>query len=968
MSASARAVLKIIGTFLLFTGLLYLALLYGLSSDKARTWVTTKLSEATGADVRMAALRWLPPMTLTADGFEISKPGDFLLQSRRLTATITPLDLFSKTLHRLTFDKPLLQLEGQGLLRPPDTSSGQIALRYLNVRDGTVVLKKEGSVLFELPNVDLNAQNLNLGGHAGLRLQADVPQLDGSMELSLAGKLSDLEAEVVIRSKKSSRSSATQKSPSPTSSIMHLRARIHPLEQSATEVKIEGQFQNLGIGRAELNGTLDGRAVVDRDFTTADFTGQLMLDRLPRVLAPAALKLPSGALIASFAGRFGFAEKRLTLKLQRLVSPIGNGAGEGEIIFVSQPEIPKASLTWRDAPLEFLQALLPAPWNRWAYTGRAQLAGEFSGAWNALHINGVARGDQIKVRSENLKAAHVKFTVPFMWDSTSLHIREATFDLRELEHTTNNHWQIAATRVQASASSEQNPDAPLKIHGRFEAVSARFHSPDNAAIGENLAIGGAYELSSPADRDSVGVVGNISVTSGELLWGKFFGDLRQRKPGLDFTAEYFIKPDRLECQRCNIKLIDIGAVELRGSIDRLSTVPELRLEARSTNFSPGKFFDFFLRDTYNRQYPLLDQLAVRGTAAFQTKLIGTVGKLVAEGELALKTAEIRVNSWDWQVGPLALDLPFQIQLSEPKVISRGRPRGGTLVLERARFGSQSLGPIRTTLSLENNQLRFHEPIHLALFGGDISLAALTWPDVIQHPKQLSFSLDCKRVALEPLTQALDWPRFGGTLTGSIPEVRSISDTLNTNGEIQAELFGGRVRMNKLEVENPFSSIASIKLDAVLAGIQLEQLSQTFAFGRISGILEGKIDDLVVTAGQPAQFRADLHSVDRGAEQRISVEALNKITVLSSGQNAGALYSGLAGFFDSFRYSKLGFRAVLVNDQLTLRGVETRGAEEYLVVGSFLPPTVNIVSHTQNIAFSELLRRLQRIKSNQPEVK
>ena len=134
-------------------------------------------------------------------------------------------------------------------------------------------------------------------------------------------------------------------------------------------------------------------------------------------------------------------------------------------------------------------------------------------------------------------------------------------------------------------------------------------------------------------------------------------------------------------------------------------------------------------------------------------------------------------------------------------------------------------------------------------------------------------------------------------------------------------------------------------------------------------MQGTIDDLVLTDGQPSQLRADLHSVERsGVDQRISVEALNQITVLSSGQEAGALYSGLAGFFDSFRYSKLGFKATLKNDRLTLRGVESEGDKEYLVVGSWLPPTVNIVSHTQSIAFSELLRRLERIKSDKPEVK
>jgi hypothetical protein len=118
----------------------------------------------------------------------------------------------------------------------------------------------------------------------------------------------------------------------------------------------------------------------------------------------------------------------------------------------------------------------------------------------------------------------------------------------------------------------------------------------------------------------------------------------------------------------------------------------------------------------------------------------------------------------------------------------------------------------------------------------------------------------------------------------------------------------------------------------------------------------------MTAGQPSEFRADVHSVEkRGVSQRISVESLNKITVLSSGNDASALYGGIASFFDSFRYSKLGFKATLKNDKLTLRGVESRQQGEYLVVGTLIPPTVNVVSHTQVIAFSELARRLERIQ-------
>jgi hypothetical protein len=157
------------------------------------------------------------------------------------------------------------------------------------------------------------------------------------------------------------------------------------------------------------------------------------------------------------------------------------------------------------------------------------------------------------------------------------------------------------------------------------------------------------------------------------------------------------------------------------------------------------------------------------------------------------------------------------------------------------------------------------------------------------------------------------------------------------------------------------------MDATLEELNLEQASETFEFGRISGVLAGAIQDLVFTQGQPAGFKADLQTVDRpGVSQWISVEALDKITVLSSGNEAGSVYGGLAAVFDFFRYSKLGFKATLKNDKLILRGVESKDGKEYLVVGTFLPPTVNIISHTQEIGFSELLRRLERIqKSGSP---
>ena len=217
---------------------------------------------------------------------------------------------------------------------------------------------------------------------------------------------------------------------------------------------------------------------------------------------------------------------------------------------------------------------------------------------------------------------------------------------------------------------------------------------------------------------------------------------------------------------------------------------------------------------------------------------------------------------------------------------------------------------------------------------------------------------------------MGWYRFGGTLSGSIPKVEMAGNVLRSEGQIEIGVFGGQVHVSTTEIENPFSSLPAVKLNARFQDIYLEHASETFAFGHISGILEGTITDLIIANGQPSQMQADVHTVARsGSSQWISVEALNKITVLSSGEDGSLIYGGIASFFDEFRYSKMGFKATLRNDKLTLRGIESSDGKEFLVVGSLLPPTVNVISHTREIGFSDLMKRLEQIqKSDKPQIK
>ena len=969
MTVFARTGLKVLVSLFLLLLVIGFALTVTFKSERFRDWLQALLSQKSGYAIHFDVLALEFPSSVVIGALEISKPGELHLKARQLTVTLSPFDLVSKTVHRLEIEKPILRLDLQALMKSSTPTSNPPGLRHLNVRGGTFVLTKGDAILIELPNLNLDAANLNLRAQGGIGLHADVPALNAEAELQLKGQMRQLESDLIIRAKEKRGMFAPQGSNPANEESVRLHAKLSAPENQRAALAWESRFHDFAAGESRITGAVKGQLEVDAQFTQANFEGRADIEGFPNTLIGAVRQLPGSTAVVNFTGAYSIQRKLLMLKSLQLTSPIARGTGTAEVAFDTQPIVSKGQLELRDIPLDALKTLLPAPANQWIYKGHGELDAALRGLSNAFEITGVARSNNGQARGDVFALQKLSFTAPFEWGNSGLRLKEAKLQATKVAYNRKGGWQTGFEQVRLDSDLDYKGSEPPKLSGTLEATGGKFSSPDSSKVGENFSLAGPFKVTFHREKKSITVSGKFASKSGELLWGKFFGDLKTQKPVLDFDSDFSPDSDTLALRRAQLQFIDIGGLSASGTIERFSQTPQYHLQLRSSDFSPGGFYDFFLLETYKRQYPAFERVALGGRMAFQLQLDGGLDTLTAAGELSLNAGELRAKSNSWQLGPIALDLPFKISLADGKPTSAGAPRAGTLSIAGARIAKQTLPPIVTTLSLSDNGLRFLEPLRIGIFGGEIAITDLAWPDIIHRPKQLSFSAELKRVGLEDLTEAFAWPRFVGTITGSIPEVQSTEELLRTRGEILAELFGGHGRISKLEIEEPFSTLASIKLSAALESIQLEQLSKTFAFGSISGVLQGNIDDLVLTDGQPSQMRADLHSVERsGVDQRISVEALNKITVLSSGQEAGALYSGLAGFFDSFRYSKLGFKATLKNDRLTLRGVESEGDKEYLVVGSWLPPTVNVISHTQSIGFSELLRRLERIKSDRPEVK
>ncbi|HXV79490.1 MAG TPA: hypothetical protein VEG60_06400, partial [Candidatus Binatia bacterium] len=922
--------------------LAYLSLFFVVRSDRFQQWLKTEALSRTGHKIDLSDLRLIFPFRLVASALKISNEFGTVVEAERIVVALSFTDLFFKSIHRIELQKPIFYMDLDKLLGSPEASSVGIGVRHLNIHDGKIVLKTAGGRNLDFHAVNLSAQNLNLGQSAGIVLQTDIPWLEGSAEIAIRGERNQMAAEIKLRQAPFPK--ATQPSPqTPATESLIVKAQLRTMASQALEIRMSGMMTKLIIGEAKISGQFDLQADVEPSFKQAAVSGRVQIKELPAQIGSVQLVALTGETIGTLSGHYLLAEALLKLTSIHLDSPAGTVDGQGMISFKHEPTVTNTQAKLRKIPAALIQPFLPEPIDRWSLRGSAEADLKLDGTWHALAINGVARMNGAELKSATFSLQQLNFVAPFQWVNSSLSAENIRAQGKFLT-AANEALQLAADELELVGALELKANEPVKASARFRLMRGRYATSDGSKMGENLAFGGRIEI---IDREKrlLSVSGKLDFEQGEILWGKFFGDLQPEKPSLDFDGDYLPGNDELQLRKLSFSVAAVGTVGLKGTVKQISLKPTVRLQAQGSDIRPSGVFQLFIREMLHRSYPILDQLAVGGRVDFAARLSGALDDLFVEGNLHVRRGSLQAKSNQWQVGPVNLALPFRFHLpAATHQETSATVSEGMLAIESFRFGSESVPAFKTPVSLSNNALKFKQPIRVPIYGGTIEIRDLTWNDLLKDPQVFSLSIEAQNLQLQRITASLGWYRFGGTVSASIPKVEMTGNILRSEGQIQIQVFGGDVRVSNTEVENPFSSLPAIKLDARFEGIHLEQASETFAFGRISGILEGTLTDLIIINGQPAQLRADVHTVEQpGSSQWISVEALNKITILSSGEDGSLVYGGIASLFDEFRYSKMGFKAALRNDKLTLRGIESSDGKEFLVVGSLLPPTVNVIS-------------------------
>jgi hypothetical protein len=248
------------------------------------------------------------------------------------------------------------------------------------------------------------------------------------------------------------------------------------------------------------------------------------------------------------------------------------------------------------------------------------------------------------------------------------------------------------------------------------------------------------------------------------------------------------------------------------------------------------------------------------------------------------------------------------------------------------------------------------PAKLPVFDGAIAIDNFAMGNLGASGMEVSFKGAVEPISMPLLTKAFGWPEFAGTIAASIPGVRLKDNVLTFDGNLESEVFGGRIVGSNIRLKDPLGNYPEFFADVRARDLDLELVTRTFEVGTITGKLEADVLGLQLFGWTPTSFDARLETPKGDkSRHRISARAVSSLSNVGGGGGSvvQALQSGVLRFFDDYSYDKLGIRCRLVADVCEMSGIEPAPNGYYIVKGAGLP-RIDIVGNQGRVNWNGLM--------------
>jgi hypothetical protein len=448
---------------------------------------------------------------------------------------------------------------------------------------------------------------------------------------------------------------------------------------------------------------------------------------------------------------------------------------------------------------------------------------------------------------------------------------------------------------------------------------------------------------------------NADLGVSEGLWGPYYADLSAVPASIAVRLDLDPATRRVKLDQLQLTLSEIGRLQAAGTVtpDVLNLAGELDLPDLAGPLTG------LLRATLGESHTLLKEIHLAGALRTTLSVAGQADGWRIRGEALPTILAVEVPEAGVSLAGATGNLPFELTFGAGAPARQGEDRLGILHFETLQLGPVSLAAEAIRVLSAPDRLAITTPLVLQLAGGRMTIDGLT---LGRDREGVNFEgmFTVAGIELESLSRQLELPPMQGSIDADLGRIHYAGGVLRSAGEARIDVFGGRIRIRNIRLDASSLAYLQTFADVDFTAIDLYQLTQTFSFGVMNGIVDGHVRELRLFGATPARFSARLESRDQG-KRNISVKALNNLTILSQGGLSAALSRGVYRFIDFYRYRKIGIVCELEKDVFHLRGTARPDSDRYLVYGGFLPPKIDIVAPPAAISFSEMLKRLQRIE-------
>ncbi len=278
-----------------------------------------------------------------------------------------------------------------------------------------------------------------------------------------------------------------------------------------------------------------------------------------------------------------------------------------------------------------------------------------------------------------------------------------------------------------------------------------------------------------------------------------------------------------------------------------------------------------------------------------------------------------------------------------------------------------IGPGRIEFQASGKGLKLNRQARIPLLDGALVVDRLELADLGRASQSLQFDGFIEPISMAALSQALGWVPLSGKLSGMLPGLKYEQGLLSVDGVLLVRIFDGDILIKHLKTRDLFGVYPQLSAEIELHDLDLESLTHTFSFGRITGRLDGYVRELKMEDWSPVAFDARFFTPESDdSRHRISQKAVDNISNLGGAGMSGALARSFMRFFEEFGYKRIGIGCKLSNGVCDMVGAGPAKQGYYLVEGSGIP-RIDIIGFNTTADWSSLVEQLKQIAASEGPV-